>query len=231
VIKAVFFDFYNTLVKFEPPRERLHVQACKGLGIEVEEIAIRRSLPMADEFYHKESLKSPIRSRSDQDQKAFYTQYEMTLLKGAGVEVSAQIAWDIISLVRQQRPQLLLYDDVLPILSWLKGRGLTIGIISNVDRDINGYCQNLGLNPILDLVVTSVEVGVGKPGAAIFFTALTRAGVEPEAAVHIGDQYRIDVMGAKGVGMKALLIDRDDFYPEITDCPRLHSLWEVQNYL
>ena len=35
MVKAVFFDFYNTLVNYDPPREELEARALKDLGIDV----------------------------------------------------------------------------------------------------------------------------------------------------------------------------------------------------
>ena len=48
---------------------------------------------------------------------------------------------------------------------------------------------------------------------------------------HVGDQYRIDVAGAVGVGIKPVLIDRYDIYPEVSDCPRIHNLTELARHL
>ena len=50
-------------------------------------------------------------------------------------------------------------------------------------------------------------------------------------AVYIGDQYEIDVVGARGAGMYPILIDRTDFHPDITDCPRIRTLAEVTDYV
>jgi putative hydrolase of the HAD superfamily len=91
--------------------------------------------------------------------------------------------------------------------------------------------HKLGLEPYLDFVVTSEEVGSDKPKPPIFLAALDRAGVNASEAAHIGDQYEIDVVGARGAGIKPILIDRYDIYPEVSDCPRFHSLTELAEYL
>ena len=61
--------------------------------------------------------------------------------------------------------------------------------------------------------------------------ALERAGVNASEAVHVGDQYKIDIVGAKGVGINPLLLDRYDMYPEVTDCPRIRTLPQIVNYI
>jgi len=131
----------------------------------------------------------------------------------------------------QTGPKLKLYDDVLPSLKLLKERNLILGLISNVDKDAFTICSELGLGKYLDFCVTSFEVGSDKPYPGIFLAALEKAQAEPQEAIHVGDQYDIDVMGARGAGMKAILLDRTYSFASITDCPRIHSLAEVIDYL
>jgi len=50
-------------------------------------------------------------------------------------------------------------------------------------------------------------VGVEKLDPRIFEMALARAGVRPAEAVYVGDLYAVDVLGARGAGMEAILID------------------------
>lgn len=231
MVQAVFFDFYNTLVGFKPPREEIHAAACREMGLEVSPEDIRSHLPPADEFYHRESLRLPLPGRSQSEQESFYTQYEQAILRGAGLEVPAEVALAVFRKVRQHGWHLHLYEDSLPVLRELRGMRKVVGIVSNVDRDLTPYCQQLGLGGEVDFVVTSWEVGVGKPHPGIFLQALAEAGVMPEHVLHVGDQYNTDVLGARGVGITGLLLDRYDSYSQEVDCPRLRTLWEIKQYL
>ena len=49
--KAVFFDWFNTLACYDPPREEMHAVACRYFGIEVEPEAVRRGLMPADQLF------------------------------------------------------------------------------------------------------------------------------------------------------------------------------------
>jgi hypothetical protein len=60
---------------------------------------------------------------------------------------------------------------------------------------------------LVDFVVDSGVVGVEKPDPRIFRIACERAGVKPAEAVHVGDFYDIDVLGARAAGVHALLLD------------------------
>jgi HAD superfamily hydrolase (TIGR01549 family) len=124
-----------------------------------------------------------------------------------------------------------LFDDVLPTLAVLKEQTLILGLLTNATRNTISIHRQLGLEPYLDFVVTSEEVGADKPKPLIFLAALDRAKVNASEAVHIGDQYELDVVGARGAGINPILIDRYDVYPEISDCPRIHRLPELTRYL
>jgi HAD superfamily hydrolase (TIGR01549 family) len=231
MIKAVFFDFYNTLASYYPPREDIYISMCRELGIEVEAKALFTSLAAADIFYRNENSRSPIDSKTTDEKINFYVEYITRIIDGAGAEISRDAALQILAKIREYKWEFKVYDDTLPILETLKKRSLILGLISNVTQDMESTYTDLGLQPYLNFKVTSAEVGHDKPRPEIFLAALKKAAVKPEEALFIGDQYQIDIVGAHGVGIKALLIDRNNYFPDITDCPRLHSLTEITKYV
>ncbi|MBI4297350.1 MAG: HAD-IA family hydrolase [Chloroflexi bacterium] len=231
MIKAVFFDWYNTIARFYPPREEQQVAACRQLGVEVSPQALRRAYPAADDFMTRENAFFALRERPELEQQRFWAEYERMLLREAGVEVSAELALQIIQEVRLHPSEFALFEDALPTLQEVKARGLVLGLLSNLRRELDELCQRLGLTPYLDFTLTSAEVGFEKPHPAIFFEALKRANVKPAQALHVGDQYHSDILGARGVGIRPLLLDRDGSWEEVKDCPRIKTLAEVLNYL
>jgi putative hydrolase of the HAD superfamily len=231
MVKAVFFDFYNTLVNYDPPREELEARALKDLGIEVSPEAFRRPLVIADEFIYREHARSPLSKRSKEETKAVYAQYQRIVLNEAGIDASPKLIAAILGKWQQLKFKLVLFDDVIPALTHLKGLGLILGLISNVDRDITPVCQELGLSAMLQVVVTSQGVGFNKPQPGIFLVALKQAGVKSSEAIYVGDQHQIDVVGANEAGMLGILLDRGGYFEEITDCPRIRSLTEVAEHL
>ncbi len=234
MIKAIFFDWFNTLARFDPPREELQSRALQEFGIDVSPEKIIPGLLIADSDYFEENAISPVRKRSPEEQAKIYTRYQETILTEAGVNVSS--GPDVLVKV-MKRVQLLyqgmrfvLFNDVLSTLKTLKEQGLTLGLLTNLDRDMKPICHELGLESYLNFVVTSGEVGVDKPKPPIFLAALQRAGVNASEAVHGGDQYKLDVGGARGVGIMPVLIDRYDLYAEVSDCSRIRSLTELPEY-
>jgi HAD superfamily hydrolase (TIGR01509 family) len=85
-------------------------------------------------------------------------------------------------------------------LATLRGR-YQLGVISNNFGNTQGWCDEYGLSPLLDLVIDSAILGVSKPEPAIFHAALSALNIPPEAAIYVGDTYMDDMVGAKGVGM------------------------------
>jgi putative hydrolase of the HAD superfamily len=54
--------------------------------------------------------------------------------------------------------------------------------------------------------------------------------VNPGEAVHIGDVYEADVVGARNAGLEGILVDRDGSRPGL-DCPRMRGLSEIHTFL
>ncbi len=231
MIKAVFFDLYHTLVRYEPPREELQSRALKDFGIEVSPEALRKPLFIADEYIYGEIANSSLSQRSREEQTGVWVKYEEILLREAGIEADKGLIAGLLGKMKQLDMKLVLYEDVLPVLTELKGRGLLLGLISNVDRDITSLLSGLELPSLLQVVVTSQDTGANKPAPEIFQEALKRARVQAPEAMYVGDQYQIDVVGANRVGMKGVLLDRGGYLAEITDCPRLRSLTQLVEYL
>ena len=66
----------------------------------------------------------------------------------------------------------------------------------------------IGVDPFVDALVVSDEVGVAKPDARVFETALSRLGGTPDEAVMIGDSWSADILGATGLGIRAIWLNR-----------------------
>jgi putative hydrolase of the HAD superfamily len=97
--------------------------------------------------------------------------------------------------------------DAERALMMARGAGLATAVVSNSNGTVEALLTSLGLAPHLDFVVDSSAVGVEKPDARIFRLALMRAGLAPSQAVYVGDLYSVDVLGARGAGLEAVLID------------------------
>jgi putative hydrolase of the HAD superfamily len=108
-----------------------------------------------------------------------------------------------------------IYEDVLPTFAELRAVTLRIGLVSNTGRDLEAFVRHHGLD--VDAAVSSGVHGKTKPHPTIFQAALERLAVAPAEAVMIGDSIGDDIEGARSVGMRALLLDRENRYPDVEE--------------
>ncbi len=231
MIKAVSFDFYNTLVRFWPPLEEIQQAACHELGLTVGEDAITHGYAVADVLFNRENEERPLSKRSEEERLEFFARYEQLILETAGIPVSLDLARRVWKMAMAVPKDFVPFNDTVPALKQLREAGYKVGIITNLRRDLDELCRSVGLAPYLDFAVGSEEVGKEKPHPPIFMAALKRVDAAPEEVVHVGDQLRSDVMGAQGVGMHGVLIDRSGYGRNGVDCPTISSLSELNDLL
>jgi putative hydrolase of the HAD superfamily len=100
-----------------------------------------------------------------------------------------------------------LYEDALPALAELRRHDVRIGLVSNGSRDLEAFVVHHALD--VDCAIGSRAFGRTKPHPDIFRHALALLGAQPEDAVMVGDSYEDDIEGARALGMKAFLLDRE----------------------
>jgi putative hydrolase of the HAD superfamily len=123
---------------------------------------------------------------------------------------------------------LALFEDALPVLRGLKEIGLRLGVISDWQKGLTHFCDELGIGEYLDVVVASADVGYQKPDARLFETARRRIDVDAREILHVGDRVE-DVEGAEAAGFSAALLVRRGTRPAgqvpvIATLRELHSL-------
>jgi HAD superfamily hydrolase (TIGR01549 family) len=116
-----------------------------------------------------------------------------------------------------------LFDDVLPVLADLRERDLKLGLVSNTGRDVDEFLAHHSLQ--IDVALSSRIHGKVKPHPTIFQAVLDRLGVAAEAAAMVGDSPEDDLEGARGLGMRAFLVDREGLFPDAED--RLPDLFAL----
>jgi HAD superfamily hydrolase (TIGR01549 family) len=108
-----------------------------------------------------------------------------------------------------------LYEDALPVLEELRRHEIRIGLISNGQRDLDEFVLHHVLE--VDAVVGSKAHGRVKPHASIFVAALQMLDVKPDETVMVGDSYEDDIEGARALGIRAILLDRDGLRVDAAD--------------
>ena len=223
MIKGLFFDWGFTLAHPEPDRQIQFYQVARELGVLLPLDGLLRGIHEAD---NRIPGGAPPRFSKDKDESIFLEWWEV-LLSYIGGDLPKDIKLAITSLAceKVKKAEWVLYSDVMPTLKTLKNQGLKLGLISNISID------RTGLEEILEVKISAKDVGIGKPDAAIFMIALKRADLNASEVIYVGDQYEVDIVGAKNAGLNAILIDHYNLNSPKEGCIYIRNLSEVIEYL
>ncbi len=124
------------------------------------------------------------------------------------------------------------YDDALPAVEAVRGRGAAVALVTNTDAtSLARLRQSYPVDGTFDAVVASCEVGALKPAPAIFEAALDRLDARAGTAAMVGDSPRSDVWAARRLGLRAVLVDRGDEYGRLDHEPRVRDLTALGDHL
>jgi putative hydrolase of the HAD superfamily len=106
------------------------------------------------------------------------------------------------------------------ILEYVKYKGYRMAVISNFDyaRTAHALIDKFRIRHLFEKIVISEEVGWRKPSPIIFRRAFDLLGIKPEVALMVGDNFKADVLGAKGVGMDTVWLENKNHAPD-DRCP------------
>ena len=124
-----------------------------------------------------------------------------------------------------------LFPETVDVLTGLKESGYGLGIISNFDSRVYDVMRKLGIYEFFDVLVISSEAGHAKPSHGIYYKALEQAGRDPREVIHVGDDLCNDFHGARALGIRALLLDREGEYSGATCMDRIKDLTAIQSIL
>jgi HAD superfamily hydrolase (TIGR01509 family) len=196
-IRAVFFDAGNTLMWIDHARI---AQILVREGVDCDEATVRvaemRARPLLDPF-----VAGAARRESGETTSRYVDLIVDAIAPSAtrGARDAVIAEWYTL----WTRPP----ADAHATLSTLLRRGLRLGVVSNSNGTVCSLLDAAGLGTSLECVIDSAVVGVEKPDPRIFAMAADRLALPPSACVYIGDFHSLDVLGARGAGMHAVLMD------------------------
>jgi putative hydrolase of the HAD superfamily len=88
-----------------------------------------------------------------------------------------------------------------------------------------------GLEKYFSEVITSEDAGVKKPDVRIFEYSLQKSGAKAAESLMIGDDYEVDVLGAKNAGMEQVLFDPLKVYKKNGSTFYINDLGELKGFL
>lgn len=223
-VRALLLDAGGVLVR--PSFTRV-AEALRARGVGVEADALAAVEPRA-----KRSLDRPPSPGFSTDAERGWHYFNL-VLELAGV-VRSRVTDAALRDLKAWHDEHCLWEDVLPgvrpSLERLRAAGLRLAVVSNSNGTLRRLLGRLDLAPAFDAILDSAVEGVEKPDPRLFRLALERVGEEAGRAVHVGDLYHVDVVGARAAGIRPVLVDETGLYPE-ADCPRVRSLAELAAHL
>jgi HAD superfamily hydrolase (TIGR01509 family) len=231
-IDTVFLDVGNTLISIDFDRVAEELVARQ---LHCEPGALRRAEAAARPAYSEQVFVTGVR----RDRSLFHSY--LCAIFGQAPSLSRLSPDELDALVTELGPILrpeglasALWRMVMPgvpdALERLQHLGLTLAVVSNSDGTVAKSLDDAGLLHYMNFVVDSADAGVEKPDPRIFKIALARAGADPRRTLYVGDLYHADVVGARGAGIHALLLDPHGDWPPL-DCDRAADLAAVAERL
>jgi 2-haloalkanoic acid dehalogenase type II len=204
--EAAFFDFGGTLYSYQIPGLSLRYvlqEALGRLGIDASRQELRDAYLLASRAANLDFAPRPYYLHRELFEDT-YRRFAEALGAKPDTEL---LRW----CCEQQRQRVLenfeLRPDCVDTIETLRGAGLHVSIVSNIDDDyLDPMVERAGLDRLLDAWTSSEEAGACKPDPKIFHHALAKAGCEAGAVLFIGDSIEADVAGGRTLGMTTVLI-------------------------
>lgn len=223
-VKVLLLDVGGVLVR--PSFERV-ARALRAHGVAADAAAMAAAEPRAK----KEMDRPPSPGLSTDAERGWH--YFNLVLAKAGVVRSGGTDAALLELKAWHDEHCLwedVYEGVRPGLDRLRSAGFRLAAVSNSNGTVRRLFDRLGFTPAFEVVLDSQVEGVEKPDPRIFHLALERLGAPAGSAVHVGDFYNVDVVGARAAGIRPVLVDEAGLYPD-ADCPRVPSLGALAAHL
>jgi len=206
-LKAVFFDAGGTLFRPFPSVGEIYARAASAHGA-------THDPELLEAEFHKVwkkrgGLSSLGTETNEEKEHAWWYSLVREVFEPHGGVQSFDEFFKALHRSFEEKELWEIYPEVPSVLEKLREKGFTLGIVSNWDLRLPKLLKNLGLNTHFDFLMSSSMCGATKPSEKIFREALKCARATPEEAVHVGDTYEEDYVGARKLGITAYHLERN----------------------
>jgi epoxide hydrolase-like predicted phosphatase len=184
-IQIVVFDLWNTLV-YDPSRE-IHEKIAGLLRFENR----REFWDYCDKHLFDKNL-------------SFYD-FLKEYIKGKNL--SEETFDKVKELWEEAREKVNIFPNTIQTLNRLKKRYKMVLLSNTAEREGEEVLTRFKLKQYFDKIVISSLVGLAKPDPKIFQLVLDYFNVSPEDVLVVGDNLGMDIIPARILGMKGILID------------------------
>ena len=224
-IKAVTFDLWETLL-FERDGSNLQrtLARCRNLAGALTNLGIQTSPEQVDVAL-KGMISSILKVWEKDKDVSHLDQLRLIVEAVSHGTVVIKDEWidelsiAYVSPIFEVRPYL--NPDARDALESLQRRRKSMALICNTGLTPGIVLRKLlaeeGVAEYFDLMLFSDEVGIRKPDPAIFHLVASRLKMEPTEIVHVGDNLKTDVWGARKAGFKAIHFRCEEGHDKIAE--------------
>ncbi|MEW5896632.1 MAG: HAD family hydrolase [Nanoarchaeota archaeon] len=211
MVKAIFFDFWGTLVEngiWSPIKQ---VKESLGIKVHFSEYVVRMEEAMMTRKFA--SLGEAFES----------------VCREFGLQCNEEKTEELVGMWNKSWMLAKPYDEVKDELDKLKGK-YTLVLVSNTDCfSVGNVLDKFALRPFFDKTFFSYDINLIKTDKNFFRKVLAELHLKAEECVLVGDSVQSDVIPAKRLGINAILMDRKglfDYSPKIRNLSELKTVLE-----
>jgi REG-2-like HAD superfamily hydrolase len=210
---VVLLDVGETLLRPEPSWRDIYASVFTARGIDVTADEFERAFKEAwAEWEHE----GPFEATEEASFQRFMA-LDRLVFRRLGHDDLPESFFRDIDAAFHRRAAWHVFPDVLPALDTMRAAGLRLAIVSNWGWTAPELLHLLELASQFEVLSISARVGYQRPHPAIFRHALQLLEVEPQDAIHVGDDPTADVAGARRAGIEPVLIVREHRRTAIPD--------------
>ncbi|MGM7778966.1 HAD family hydrolase [Arthrobacter sp. KNU-44] len=205
-IRAVLFDLDNTLFD-HPASARAGVDAfLHHLGTERSAQLTRWWFEIEEDNYNRFLAKE----LSFQEQRRERLRHFLPLAGLSVPQTNTRLDELFTTYLQNYEEAWTAFPDAAPALQSLRAAGMPVGVITNGNHDQQtSKIKRIGLEPLLDRIFSSELTNHAKPAREAFMQPCRLMTVPPGETLYVGDNYRVDIDGARNAGLQAIHLNRE----------------------
>ena len=198
MIKALFFDFYGTIVH----EDGVVIDEITTIISDTGDGAEKSTIGSYWWQIFQESCRNSFGDNFKTQRELEVNSLEMTLKKFESNANADELSKKMFE--HWRKPPI--FEDAANFFALCD---IPYYIVSNIDTDdVTAAIHHHGLTPVK--VFTSEDAKSYKPRSELFEMALKETGLCPQEIVHIGDSLSSDIKGASDLGIHTIWINRND---------------------
>lgn len=219
-LKAIFFDAAGTLLYLTRSVGHHYALVGSEIGLTLDAAELDRAFAAA---WRSMPRRAAIEGPRENDDKDWWRELVNLVLKDVAPSLDELDRDNFFEIAYEHFAEAgvwELYPEVIDVLENLRPR-FQLAVVSNFDGRLRLILEQLGVSKFFAHIFISSELGADKPDPEIFRRALRIANLQPNEALHVGDDPKRDWEAARAAGLEVFALERprnslQDLVAEVT---------------